>query len=58
MPRIRPSLTVLDGASQTKAQSQLEAAYDHFRLDRQGNLVSRATLEHYDFMVTPWGFRR
>jgi hypothetical protein len=32
----------------------LEAAYDHFRLERQGDLVSPATLEHYDAMVVPF----
>ena len=32
-------------------RSPLKAAYDHFRLERQGDLVSPATLQHYGAMV-------
>ena len=34
-----------------RRQSVVEAAYDHFRLDRQGNLVSANALQHYDYLV-------
>lgn len=30
------------------------AGYEHFRLERQGALVSRKTLEYYDGMVLPF----
>ncbi len=47
-------MRVLQGASlERRQQSVVEAAYDHFRLDRQGNLVSANTLQHYDYLVVP-----
>jgi len=52
MPGMRPSVTVLEGGSRTA--SPLEAAYDHFRLVLQGDLVSDRTLDHYDDMVQPF----
>ena len=52
MPGMRPSVTVLEGGSRTS--SPLEAAYDHFRLVLQGDLVSDRTLDHYDDMVQPF----
>jgi integrase len=37
-----------------RRQTAIEAAYDHFRLDRQGNLVSASTLDHYRYLVGPF----
>jgi integrase len=37
-----------------RRQNAIEAAYDHFRLDRQGSLVSANTLGHYDFFLPPF----
>jgi site-specific recombinase XerD len=51
MATMRGSVTVLDGGH---APSPLEAAYDHFRLVLQGDLVSDRTLDHYDDMVQPF----
>jgi integrase len=48
------SMQESQGAVQRRQQSAIEAAYDHFRLDRQGNLVSSATLDHYDYLVLPF----
>jgi len=36
------------------ARSAVESAYDHFRLERQGDLISPATLENYDYLVQPF----
>src|SRR5438445_2874343 len=36
------------------AAAAIFAAYEHFRLDRQGMLVSPRTLEYYDGMVLPF----
>jgi len=52
MASMRPSVTVLEGGS--RAPSPLEAAYDHFRLVLQGDLVSDRTLDHYDDMLKPF----
>jgi hypothetical protein len=35
------------------AAAAILAAYEHFRLDRQGMLVSPKTLDYYDGMVLP-----
>ena len=35
-------------------RSAIEAAYQHFRLDKQGSLVSPKTLRHYDGMIRPF----
>src|SRR5437763_6714616 len=51
MATMRPSVTVLEGGS--RAPSPLEAAYDHFRLVLQGDLVSDRTLDHDDDMLKP-----
>jgi hypothetical protein len=48
MAGMRPSVTVLEGAL---APSPLQAAYDHFRLVLQGDLVSDRTQGHYDDMM-------
>lgn len=37
-----------------RRQPPIRAAYEHFRLERQGVLVSRSTLEFYDAMVVPF----
>lgn len=34
--------------------SAIEAAYQHFRLDKQGNLVSPKTLRHYEWTIRPF----
>jgi integrase len=47
-------MRVITGAAEARARSGVEAAYDHFRLERQGDLASPATLEHYDYMVGPF----
>src|SRR5207249_7479605 len=54
MSRVRPPMTVLQGGGADRRRSPVEAAYEHFRLERQGNLVSAATLQHYDDMVLPF----
>jgi site-specific recombinase XerD len=47
-------MTVLQGGARERRRSPVEAAYEHFRLERQDNLVSAATLQHYDDMVLPF----
>jgi hypothetical protein len=47
-------MRVITGAAEARMRSGVEAAYDHFRLERQGDLASPATLEHYDYMVGPF----
>src|SRR5579883_1595826 len=37
-----------------RRQSAVEAAYDHFQLDRRGNLVSDRTLSHYGHLLRPF----
>ncbi len=37
-----------------RRQPPIRAAYEHFRLERQGALVSRSTLDFYDAMVVPF----
>jgi integrase/recombinase XerD len=34
--------------------SAIEAAYQHFRLDKQGSLVSPKTLQHYEWTIRPF----
>jgi integrase/recombinase XerD len=53
---MRPVLKVFAGSEETPVggQTPLVAAYQHFRLDRMGNLASASTLEHYDWMVHPF----
>src|SRR5437879_2194340 len=51
---MQPGMRVLQGRAEPRARSGVEAAYDHFRLERQGDLASPATLEHYDYMVEPF----
>jgi len=40
--------------SEPHRTSAIEAAYQHFRLDKQGSLVSPKTLRHYDGMIRPF----
>ena len=48
-------MRVIQGtAAEARPRSGIESAYDHFRLERQGELVSQSTLEHYDYMVQPF----
>ncbi len=37
-----------------RRQPPIRAGYEHLRLERQGALVSRKTLEYYDGMVLPF----
>lgn len=46
-------IRVIQGTAARRRQSAIEAAYDHFRVDRQGNLVS-ATLDQYHYLVGPF----
>ena len=46
-----PKMRVLEGGWE-RGRSALEAAYDHYRLELRGNLVSKNTLEHYDCLLT------
>jgi site-specific recombinase XerD len=49
--RTRPSTPARPAG---RRPSPIRAGYDHFRLERQGALVSRKTLEYYDLMVLPF----
>jgi integrase/recombinase XerD len=46
-------MRVIQGAAEARSRSGVEAAYEHFRLERQGDLASPATLVHYDYMAGP-----
>jgi integrase len=37
-----------------RRQTEIEAAYDEFRLDKQSNLISSNTLDHYHYLVGPF----
>ena len=50
MNRVKPALEVVDGKP-SAGKMPLEAAYEHFRLDRMGNRAAPSTLAHYDPMV-------
>ena len=56
MHKMNPAVSVLPGgvSGATRRQPPIAAAYEHFRLDRQGMLVSARTLEYYDGMVLPF----
>ena len=54
MSRVRAPMTVLQGGGTERRRSPVVAACEHFRLERQGNLVSAATLHPYDDMVLPF----
>jgi integrase len=51
-----PQVTVLSGgaAPASPPRTQLRVAYEHFRLERQGDLVSEKTLETYETHVEPF----
>ncbi len=40
--------------SEPHRSSAIEAAYQHFRLDKQGSLVSPKTLRHYEWTIRPF----
>jgi hypothetical protein len=61
--RMKRKLRVIDGSADLldhpagegrRRPSAVEAAYQHFRLDRQGSLVARSTLDHYDWTMLPF----
>ena len=52
--RRRNGVAVPRAAASGRRQPPVEAGYQHFRLDRQGALVSPKTLEYYDGMVLPF----
>jgi hypothetical protein len=37
-----------------RGRPPIRAGYEHFRLEREGALVSRKTLEYYDGMILPF----
>ncbi len=47
-------MRVIQGTAARSCQSAIEAGYDHFRVNRQGNLVSGSTLDHYRYLVGPF----
>ena len=52
-----PEMRVIQGSLsgfQARQPSAIEAAYQHFRLDRQGSLASPKTLRHYEWMIRPF----
>ena len=54
MANMAPERRVIQGSLsefQTHQTSAIEAAYQHFRLDRQGSLASQKTLRHYEWMI-------
>jgi hypothetical protein len=56
MHSVNQAVSVLPGGvpSPTRRQPPILAAYEHFRLDRQGMLVSPRMLEYHDGMVLPF----
>src|SRR2546423_5679432 len=50
--KMGPKMRVLEGGWE-RGRSSLEAAYDHYRLELRGNLVSKNTREHYDYLARP-----
>ena len=56
MAGVRRSIRVLPGGvpSPVRRQPPLVAGYEHFRLERQGALLSPKTLGYYDGMVLPF----
>jgi hypothetical protein len=47
-------MRVIHGGAQGPRRTALEDAYDHFRLERQGNRVSPKTLLAYDYHLGPF----
>jgi hypothetical protein len=54
MGDVKPVLKVVGGKAAAVGRTPLEAAYEHFRLDRIGNRAAPNTLEHYDAMTRPF----
>jgi site-specific recombinase XerD len=56
MAGVRREIRVLPGrvSSPARRQPPLTAGYEHFRLERQGALLSAKTLDCYDGMVLPF----
>jgi integrase len=54
---MRTTVRVIQGRlaeSEPHRTSAIEAAYQHFRLDKQGSLVSPKTLQHYEWTIRPF----
>src|SRR5712691_9195744 len=54
---MRTTMRVIQGRlaeSLPHRTSAIEAAYQHFRLDKQGSLVSPKTLRHYEWTIRPF----
>jgi integrase/recombinase XerD len=54
---MRTRVRVIQGRlaeSEPHRTSAIEAAYQHFRLDKQGSLVSPKTLRHYEWTIRPF----
>ena len=54
---MRTTVRVIQGRlaeSDPHRTSAIEAAYQHFRLDKQGSLVSPKTLRHYEWTIRPF----
>ena len=54
---MRTRMRVIQGhlaESEPHRTSAIEAAYQHFRLDKQGSLVSPKTLRHYEWTIRPF----
>jgi hypothetical protein len=45
------NMRAIQGTAVRRPQGAIEAAYDHFRVDRQGNLVSGNTVDHNRYLV-------
>lgn len=45
-------MQVIQGSA--RPRSQVRSAYEYFRLERRGDLVSPATLAYYDYMLLPF----
>jgi site-specific recombinase XerD len=54
MPRAVRGRSTVAPSPARRRQPPIRAAYEHFRLERQGALVTRATLDFYDGMVLPF----
>lgn len=54
MPRAPRRRSTVAPSPARRRQPPIRTAYEHFRLERQGALVSRSTLDFYDAMVVPF----
>ncbi len=48
--KMQRQMRVINGTAAARRRSGVESVYDHFRLERQGELASPRALEHYDYM--------